>query len=269
MAADHPSPGALAEAEMQAILSFDFERAHELSQEKTLAVDRTADLEEAHYLAEAERLTRENEEQYSEKLQGISKDFLTETTNYKTIWQSLCRSLALRQREEAGALEERWRAARDAEGRRKAEHAQVELRTACVLAMCDKFDAAIETRNRAQSLLTDDRTPPLRRLDADFTAQYRAMIARHEVEFRDLFAHLNSLIQALKGRAEGQRSAAHAVLQTQNATDRKRLIEKVVQSQVSPTGRERVIHAFSPRSRVSPKAASTARSLSAASAAKP
>jgi hypothetical protein len=248
---------------MQAIMAFDFERAHDLANEKILAVDLTAYHEESHYLAEAARLSRENEEHYSEQLREISKEFLTETANYKAVWQSLCRSLALRQREEAAALEERWGAARGAEGARRAEDAQIDLRTACVLAMCAKFDEAIETRNRARSLLADDRTPKLRQIDADYARQYRAMMARHEIEFRDLFAHLNSLIQALKDKAEGQKSAAYAILQTQNADDRNRLIEKVVQGPVSQAGRERVIHAFSPRSRGSPKA-STARSLSSA-----
>jgi hypothetical protein len=263
------SPRELSEAEMQAIMAFDFERAHDLAHAKTVAVDRTADLEEAHYLAEAERLTRENEEQYSERLQGISRDYFTETTNYKSVWQSLCRSLILRQRAEASELEHRWSAARSAEGLRKAEHAQVELRTACVLAMCDKFDEAIETRNRARSLLTDDQAPSLRKIDADYTTQYRVMIARHETEFRDLFGHLNSLIQGLKDKAEGQRSAAQAMLKSQNATDKRRLIEKVMQSPVSPIGRDRVIHAFSPRSKGSPKASGTGRSLTSGSPAKP
>jgi hypothetical protein len=246
------SAEALSKAQFQAILNLDFERAVELSRQKTRIVDHTAVAELAHYQAEADRLVRENEEHYNEKVQGISQDFLAHTSSYKTIWQKLCRALISRQKAEAADLEQRWHSARDLEAHKQADVAHVQLGTARILAMCDKFDEAIEARNHAQSLLTDDHTPGLRKIDADYTKQYRGLISRHELEFKDLFTHLNSLIKALKDKAEGQKSAARALLLSQNASNARVIIESVAQHQTSQSARDTIIQAFSPRYRKPP-----------------
>jgi hypothetical protein len=52
----------LAQEELQAILSLDFECAFALFKQKTQVADSTAEAEEAHYRAEAERLLHENED---------------------------------------------------------------------------------------------------------------------------------------------------------------------------------------------------------------
>jgi hypothetical protein len=237
----------LAQEELQAILSLDFERALALFKQKTEGEASTAEAEEAHYQAEAERLLQENEDAYNAQLERISKAFLDESGTYKDIWQRLSQSLVLRQREEAGDLEEKWRKARNIERRRKDETANVQLETARVLAMCQKFEEAIETRNAAQALKADDQTPELQAIDSDFSTRYRALIARHETEFQDLFQHLNSLIQALKDRAQGQRTVANAQLKTQNAANARMIIESVSRHAVSTVARDKVIQAFSPR----------------------
>jgi hypothetical protein len=125
----------------------------------------------------------------------------------------------------------------------------VELGTARVLAMCEQFDKAIETRKKAQSRLADQETPELREIDTRYAKRYREMIARHEKEFDHLFKYLNSVIRALKDKAEGERAEAQAELQSQDAFRTGIVIETVVEKEEDPRTRDRVIQALSPRSR--------------------
>jgi hypothetical protein len=237
----------LGRQELKAIFDLNFELALSLYEQKTKAENDTAEAEEAHYRAEADRLLQENESSFEAQVSRISAKFLDDAQGYQIIWQGLSRSLVDRQRREAADLEAKWKVSRDVERRRKAESAKVQLRTARVLAICEKFQDAITTRNTANALIENDQTPELRAVDADFAGRYRAMIVRHEQEFGDLFTHLESLVSTLKLRAVGEKSVAMAQLRAQNALNAKMMIEGVSQHSVNPITRDRVIHTFSPR----------------------
>jgi hypothetical protein len=104
--------------------------------------------------------------------------------------------------------------------------------------MCEKCDEAIEPRPR--------------KINADYAKRYRWLISRHELEFKDLFTHLNSLIKTLKGKAEEQKSAVMALLNGQKASNAGLSIESVAQQKISQRARDAVIRAFSPRNRKAP-----------------
>jgi hypothetical protein len=243
MAAPEGDIRAITAAEVQAILDLDFEHAFELYEQKTRENQGTADAEEAHFRAEADRLARENDSSYNEQLEHISSDYKLTSRHYNRIWQGLSRSLAARQREEAAAIEEKWRAARGAQLKRKAEIVDAQLGTARILALCQKFGEAIEVRNAAQKLRDDDQTPELTQIDREFATHFRIMIRRHETEFQNLLTHLNSVVSALKHTADGQKLTAEAVLRKKNAVNATRIIESVSQSPVSPAARDKVIQA--------------------------
>jgi hypothetical protein len=127
--------------------------------------------------------------------------------------------------------------------------------------MCQRFREAIEVRDAAQKLRDDGQTPELIRIDLEFANRFRTMIRRHETEFRNLLTHLKSVIGALKHRADGRKLTAQAVLNKKNAFNATLIIESVSQPQVSPTARNKVIQAYSPRSRssaTSPRSGSSA-----------
>lgn len=131
----------------------------------------------------------------------------------------------------------------------KAEVADTQFGTARIFAFCDCFDKAKRVRDAATRLREEQHTPELSELDEDFTTRYRAMIARHEREFEDLFAHLDYLIRTLKQKAAGQRLTADAKRKRNDAINATLIIEKVSKSAVSPKARDNVIHALSPRAK--------------------
>jgi hypothetical protein len=235
-------------AEVQAILNLDFELAFQLYEQK-MQEHRGAEDAEAHYRAEADRLARENDDSYNEELEQISTDCELTSQRYGRIWQGLSQSRAARQRQEATAIEEKWRAARDIEMRRKAEAVEAQLGTARILAMCQKFEQAIEARDAAQRLRDDNQTPELVRIDVEFADRFRALIRRHEIEYQNLFTHLRSVIEVLKRKADTRKLTAQALLKKRNAFNAPKIIESVSQSPLSPAAREKVLQTYSPRSK--------------------
>jgi phage/plasmid-associated DNA primase len=75
------------------------------------------------------------------------------------------------------------------------------------------------------------------------------LIQRHETEFRDLHTHLKSVIGAIKRKAETKKLTAQAMLKKRNAFNATTIIESVSQTSVSPATREKVLQAYSPRSK--------------------
>jgi hypothetical protein len=75
------------------------------------------------------------------------------------------------------------------------------------------------------------------------------MIKRHTQEYQLLYNRVEAHIQSLKDRAESSKQAAEAVLMVEQAKNATVLIQTVSEQGVSPIAKEKVIQAFSPRSK--------------------
>lgn len=238
--------------ELAAILALDFERALECSQHKCQRRDNQAAEEEAHYREQAMILSQQNYDTYNERLNQIKEEYQQSADKHKTLWQGYCRSLVAKQREEAEELEQKWIAAREEELARTAEAANAKLSTARILAMCNQYENAIAMRDTAKSLIGNEKTARVRKIDADFTRRYKQMTARHFSEFQYLHKHLTCLMDTLREKVKAQGLAAEADLKMEEARNATLIIQTVAQEAVSPIAKENVIRAFSPRSQKRP-----------------
>ena len=154
--------------EIDAIYEMNFEEACELTQRKYQYYDDETENEKAHYEEQAQILEQQNYEEYNSEISRISQDYLQTAERYKNLWQEYCKTLVARHREEASDLEQQWREARDIQIARSTEQAEASFGTARILAMCELYDKAIEIRNAAQDVITDNNTPELQKIDIDF-----------------------------------------------------------------------------------------------------
>ncbi|OHT08622.1 hypothetical protein TRFO_22809 [Tritrichomonas foetus] len=233
-------------AEIDAILHMDFEKALQISRRQFEINDETYD-EECHYEEQSQILTQQVFDNYYSEVSQISKEYLENADHYQTLWQDYCKNLVVKQREEASILEQKWREARALELSRQTEKAQTEFATARLLAMCKLYDNAIGVRDKVQNYLEQKKSPELKKLDRDFAAQYKKMTNRHFSEFQFLHRHLKSLLKTLRLKAEGMKKTAEANLEVEKARNTTMIIQAVAKDKVSQAARDKIIQNFSPR----------------------
>jgi hypothetical protein len=252
----------LHELELDAIQNLDFERAREILQQTVSTTDESALKEEAHYHNQAIRLSEENHAAYEEELSGITESFQDSSIFCTNAAQENCRRLVARHRAEADSLAQRWREARTLELSRNVEIATSQLDTARTLAIAHAFDEAVKLRDAAYQLRNNEKAESVKAVDRDFVGRWRDMTNRHAQDYQLLHKHLNSHILTLKDKAEFQRQAAEATMKVEEAFSTTLIIDKVCEKSVSPAAREKVIQAYSPRSKASPRSRFSPRSRS-------
>lgn len=245
--------------EIDAILNLDFERALKVSrrnfEKKNTQENEKFSTEQAYYESQSQLLAQQVFEDYKSEITGISQQYLDDAEYYKNVWQNYCKGLVAKQREEADILEQRWREARETEISRANEAAKTKLATARLLAMCKLYDDAIDVRDKAQNMIDQSKSPEVKKIDREFTKQYKKMTQRHYAEFQYLYGHLRALMQTLRSNADSLKKKAEANLEVEKARNNTFIIKTLTNEKFSQETKEKLIQNFSPRNKgkTSPK----------------
>lgn len=233
--------------ELDAILRLDFEQAVELAKKRYKFNDDEALNEQMHYEEQAQLLSQQNFDNYTEEVNNIKNDFLRRAEKIKASWQGQCQKLVARQRLEVEQFEQKWRKTRKMAMNRINICSQTSLTTAKLLAMCENYDEAIDIRNSAQNNQITENTAEVKNIDKEFAVRYKNMIKRHFNEFLLLHKNLKSFLITLRERAEGLKKNAEMNLQVEEAINSAMIIQAISKEGFNPTVKEKVIQSFSPR----------------------
>lgn len=170
----------------------------------------------------------------------------------KREYASIAKILAQKQRNEAQALEQKWRdlytrTKRDAENR-----LETSLISARLLARCDNYDQAISVRDATRGI---DKTKMIECCDG-FKKQYKLMMARHDAEFDRLYALFRDYALMLENQSQEMEIAAEAKCAADESEQNVTVIDAVLRSTKSEDLKREALEHFSPRKsppRQSPK----------------
>lgn len=161
----------------------------------------------------------------------------------KREYASIAKILAQKQRNEAQALEQKWRdiytrVKRDAENR-----FETSLISARLLARCDNYDQAISVRDATRGI---DKS---RMIDCcnGFKKQYKVMTARHDAEFDRLYSLFKDYAMMLEHQSQEMEIAAEAKCAADESEQNVSVIDAVLRSTTSEDIKRQALEQFSPR----------------------
>ena len=198
-------PSDLIKSQNEAISNMDFESAYALSKKILDFRKQTCEDLQTMIFAQMDADNAQHTRNYELECESIQLKQERESRAIKQEFKRTAMILAEKHRNEAKALEKKWRALfmqaiEDAESR-----TQTAKKTARILAQCDMYDKAISLRDNIKN---DDKCA--KECLEGFKRQYKLMTERHEHEFDQLHLSIKNYMTVLRKQSKEMKIAANA-----------------------------------------------------------
>ena len=238
--------------ELSAIEDYDYEKAmllHESRLDK-----RSMNIEDAkgHYEQQMVMQSEELTETLKNRLQANLDKFKQEEENARKRLQQRIEDLAVAQRDDMQKLEARWREAREHQKKQIDNTVETMLASSQLLAKSKEFHKAIEMRDKARAIQARKSHPSIDQIDAEFRAQFQAMLKRHEQAFKELMSQHQDLIQLFEEKLNTANITAEAEFDSKYACSTRQIMDAALGDAENPEAAVPVVQHFSPRSSACP-----------------
>lgn len=233
--------------ENAAIDDFDYEQARFYHEAKKKMETKNVEEATKHYEQQLEDYKAKFEEILMKKKEENEKKYNEEVAAARERLRVRVNDISEEQKRELKELEERWREAREFQKAQIEKTVTTLLTSSQFLARSQKFDEAIEMRDKARALQKRKKHPQIEECDTEYNAQFQEMLLRHEGVLNEIVEQYDELMNLLEEKKEAADKAAEAECSIDNAYGTVEIMDIALTDPEHPETAIPVVQHFSPR----------------------
>ena len=233
--------------ENAAIDDFDYEQARFYHEAKRKMETKNVEEATKHYEQQLEDYKAKFEEILMKKKEENENKYNEEVAAARERLRVRINDISEEQKRELKELEERWREAREFQKAQIEKTVTTLLTSSQFLARSQKFDEAIEMRDKARALQKRKKHPQIEECDAEYNAQFQEMLLRHEGVLNEIVEQYDELMNLLEEKKEAADKAAEAECSIDNAYGTVEIMDIALTDPEHPETAIPVVQHFSPR----------------------
>lgn len=229
----------------RAIISLDFEKAYDISQQLIEKHKESFDNQRESFMESLEEGSNIPLRRLELQKELITLTLEQDAQRVKQYYHDSAILLAKRQREEESELERKWREAYQRIIKNSIERTESSMISAKILAKCDLYQPAIALRDSSKQndkkLATE--------ICENFQRQFNLMYERHEHEFEQLHCQMKSYMLTLKKQRREMELAAESRFLSEESEKSARAITTALSKTKDDKLRKEAFQHFSPKKR--------------------